>query len=99
MPRTSTQQLETIIEVVMTFAAADYMPISADYYDGKDVVRKWTWSNVKTMGGRKIPSVIRIVPTDKPNESTVLTYKRIAFDGAVDNALFTPRGLRRAARR
>lgn len=86
-------------KVVMTFTAEGYLPVRADYYDGKDIVRKWEWSNIKTLGGRKLPTVMRITPTDKADEFTEMTYTEMAFDGDLDTGLFTPRGLKRAARK
>jgi outer membrane lipoprotein-sorting protein len=73
----------------------DLMPTWARYYDedGK-LVRTLTFSDYKTMGGRLVPSVMKVVPTDKPDEYTMLVYKELEFDVGVTKDFFSLRNLR-----
>jgi hypothetical protein len=50
------------------------------------------------MGGRLVPSVMTVVPTDKPAERTVLRYTDLTFDVGLDPAFFSLRQLRSDAR-
>ncbi len=86
-------------KLVYRLSANDWLPLSARFYDDEEVVRTFTFRDVKTFSGRKLPTVLEIVPADKPHESTVVTYELIEFDVAIDDSLFTQRGLRRAAKR
>lgn len=76
-----------------------WLPIRVDFYDGKEIVRTMHYRDVKVLGGKRIPSVLEVIPTDKPSESTRVVYESMTFDGAVDASLFTPRGLRKLAKR
>jgi hypothetical protein len=83
-------------KVVITVRAADYIPVSSLYYDeDMTLVRTMTFSTVKEMGGRRIPTVLRVVPADKPGESTELVYEQISFNLRLDDAVFSLAELRR----
>ena len=86
-------------KVVQVLTADAWLPVRAEYYDGHEIVRRMHFEDVKVMGGRMLPTVMRVVPTDKPDELTRVVYERIEFDGKIDRDLFTPRGLRRMAQK
>ena len=52
----------------------------------------------KTISGKKIPMRMTILPTDKPDERTVVEYQTLELNVPVDQELFTRQGLRREAR-
>lgn len=82
--------------IVITLRQADHLPITSLYYDEEMVlVRTLTFSHVSDMGGRLIPTVLRIVPADKKEEYTELTYNSIRFDVELDDSLFSLQHLRR----
>ena len=66
------------------------LPVVAKYYDRKDrLARTLYFEEVREMGGKKIPSVMRIVPTDKPGQYTLLRYLELQFDAAVPDSMFS----------
>ncbi len=73
----------------------DLMPTWARYYDedGK-LVRTLTFSDYKVMGGRLVPSVMKVVPTDKPDEYTMLVYRDLEFNVGLTKDFFSLRNLR-----
>ncbi|MDH3495911.1 MAG: outer membrane lipoprotein-sorting protein [Gemmatimonadota bacterium] len=76
----------------------DMMPTWARYYDERgDLVREITFSEYQRMGGRLVPAVMTVVPTDKPNERTVIRYVRLAFDVGLEPSFFSLRRLRSGA--
>jgi hypothetical protein len=82
-------------KVVLT-VEDEQVPLKELYYDeDMNVVRTMTFSGVKVFSGRKIASVLRVVPADKPDESTELVYGEMAFDLKLDDALFTIATLQR----
>ncbi|MGD8276853.1 MAG: outer membrane lipoprotein-sorting protein [Gemmatimonadota bacterium] len=85
-------------KVEFTLTADDWIPLRVDYYDGGEIVRTMTYSDVQTVSGRKLPMVMTLVPSDAPTERTVLKYDELQLDVAVDGELFTRRGLRRVAK-
>ncbi len=86
-------------KIVFWLSEKGWLPVRAEYFDGDEIVRTNTFTDVKAFGPRSIPATMTVVPADKPQESTVVTYQDIRFDAPVRKALFTPRGLRRAAKR
>ncbi|RMG14475.1 MAG: outer membrane lipoprotein-sorting protein [Deltaproteobacteria bacterium] len=76
-----------------------WVPVRAEFFDGDEVVRVMRFESLRDFGGRLLPAVMTVVPTDRPHEYTRLEYQRLEFDVRVDPSLFTPRGLRRVAKR
>jgi outer membrane lipoprotein-sorting protein len=73
----------------------DLMPTWVRYYDEDgDLVRTITFDGYRPMSGRLVPSIMLIVPADKPEESTTLIYHELAFDIPIDESFFSLRNLR-----
>jgi outer membrane lipoprotein-sorting protein len=74
----------------------DLMPTWAKYYgeDGQ-LKRTLTFSNYKVMGGRLIPSKLRMVPEDEPEEATEISYLDLEFDIPIPDQTFSLSALRR----
>lgn len=83
-------------KVLITVRAEDYLPISALYYDeDMNLARTLTWDNMKKFGDRTLPGTMKIVPADKPEESTVMIYDEILFDMKLPEDLFSLRELQK----
>ncbi len=83
-------------KVVCRIRTEDTMPLRFDYYDEEmQPARVLTFYNFRKMGGRLLPATTKIIPSDKTDESTVVTYNQIAFDLPLDNGFFSIRTLRR----
>jgi hypothetical protein len=65
-------------KIEFTLAADGYLPVAARYYDeeGK-IARTETFGEVKVLGGRRMPTVLTLVPADKPGEKTVIRYREL----------------------
>jgi hypothetical protein len=73
----------------------DLMPTWARYYDERGrLARDITFSDYRRLGGRLVPAVMTVVPTDKPDERTVLRYTDLAFDVGLDPGFFSLQRLR-----
>jgi len=83
-------------KVVITVRSPDFIPLAEVYYD-EDMApaRRMTFSKIRDMGGRTFPSVLHVVPADKPDEYTELVYESMQFDLAIDDAFFSLAELRR----
>ena len=82
--------------IVMVVTAKDHLPILATYYDEDNVLaRTITFSEIKNMGGRLLPTVLKVVPADKPGEHTELVYETMRFDLNLPDSLFSLLQLRR----
>lgn len=95
VPKPTAAVVYTRIQFDLT--AEGWLPRRAVFWDEEAIVRTESFRAVKAFGGRKIPTVIEVLPADKPGESTVLTYTSMTFDAPLEKRLFTPRGLRKAA--
>lgn len=74
---------------------ADAIPVSAAYYGERDqVVKRMTYDQIDTMGGRRIPTRWTMVDADNPESRTVITIESIEFELPLDEALFSLRRLR-----
>jgi len=64
--------------IVITVIQESLLPIRSLYYDedGK-LSRTMTFEGVKTLSGRLVPTVMTLVPEDKPDERTVITYESL----------------------
>jgi outer membrane lipoprotein-sorting protein len=72
------------------------LPREQLYYDADGaLMRKITFGDVRTLGGRNIPTVMELVPMNKPGNKTVITYVEAEFDQALDEATFTLRNLQK----
>lgn len=74
----------------------DLMPTWMRYFgDDGELKRTLTFSNFRVMGGRLVPATMRVVPSDKPDESTVIQYSRLQFDVRLSPDTFTLAALKR----
>jgi outer membrane lipoprotein-sorting protein len=82
--------------IVLQVRQGDLMPTWARYY-GEDggLRRTMRFSDYRTMGGRLVPAATTVVPADKPDESTVIAYRRLVFDVRLPPETFTLGALKR----
>jgi outer membrane lipoprotein-sorting protein len=83
-------------KVVVTVRKADNIPRIVLFYDEDlKLARTMTFSEVRKMQDRLLPTATRIVPADKPEEFTEIRYQEIQFDLALPDDLFSLRSLER----
>ncbi|WP_303720389.1 outer membrane lipoprotein-sorting protein [Malonomonas rubra] len=57
------------------------VPIDIEYYDEEAVlVRRILFDDVQTVSGRTIPLRMQVLPVEKPEEMTLMHYKKVRFD-------------------
>lgn len=73
----------------------DDVPLKLEYFDERGtLIRTLTYADIRTMSGnRTIPTRWEMQPQNKPGKRTVITIKSIAYDKAMDAALFSLRTL------
>ena len=82
------------VEVVVR--RSDYLPTVMRYYDEKmQPARTMTFSNFKVLSGRTLPTVMLLVPADKPGEKTEVVYNEIRFDVPLNDEVFSLRNLQK----
>jgi outer membrane lipoprotein-sorting protein len=66
------------------------LPVREEYYDQHDnLIKTVTFSEVQETGGRTIPTVMQVIPANKPGQSTTVTWSNAAFDQGVSEDIFT----------
>ena len=80
------------VEVVVY--ADDYLPLRMTYYD-EDLLlsRTLEFTNIEMMDGKIIPTMMSMIPTNEPGESTTVKWEEIQFDIAIDDKFFSLRKL------
>lgn len=76
--------------------AATLLPLKQIYFeeDGS-AAREMRFSEVKTFGDVTLPTVMELVPLNKPNQFTRIIYQSMEFDLDIDSEFFTLQNLRR----
>ena len=83
--------------IVSAVREKDYLPVWAKYYDEKgQLMREIVYNDIKNLGGRVIPAVMELVPTNKEGQKTIVRYLEAQFDINPDKEIFTLRNLRTA---
>ena len=82
--------------IVFHVLAEGYLPLVSYYYDEDMVLaRTILFSDIKVMGGRKLPAVMRVIPADEPDEFTELIYEKMRFGITLDEGFFSLQQIRR----
>jgi len=75
---------------------SDFMPLKQEFYSERgELVRTLTFSDVKPMGGRTIPTRWELRPADKPGNMTTFVIKSALYDKPIDTDIFTQRNLQK----
>ncbi|MDY0060967.1 MAG: outer membrane lipoprotein-sorting protein [Myxococcota bacterium] len=83
-------------KVQVTVRRADLLPLQVLFFDEDlALTRTMTFSGIRRLGERELPTIVRMVPVDKPGEVTEMVYEEIHFDLDLPADLFTLRSLER----
>ncbi|MBI4669857.1 MAG: outer membrane lipoprotein-sorting protein [Elusimicrobia bacterium] len=85
-----------IWSAVVSQGGQEVIPVAEkDYSERGELVREILGEEIKVMGGKRIPTKIICRPLKKKGSETILEYKEMAFDEAVDPKIFTKEALER----
>ncbi len=80
--------------LVMRVRKADFLPVGVEFYDERGtVVRVLTYSDIKPIGGRTIPTRWEMRPAGKPGNVTTIVLEQATFDKPIGADVFTQRNL------
>ena len=83
-------------KIVYWVRKSDLIPLKEEFYSERgELVRTMTFSDVRPMGGRAIPTKWEIRPADKPGNSTTIVVKAALYERAIDPEVFTQRNLQK----
>ena len=70
------------------------LPSEQTYFNEKgEKVRSMVFSEVRDYSGKKIPSIMTMVPLNKEGHKTVIEYVEAEFNAKIDSRIFTLRNL------
>ncbi len=76
--------------IVCAISSDPVLPVWDKYYDQHDnLIKTVTYSDVQTMSGRTIPTRMQVIPADKPDQSTTITWSDATFNEGVSEDIFS----------
>ena len=82
-------------KVIVAIREEDYIPVWEKYYNEKgDLMRVISFKDIKSFDGRKIPSLMELIPQTKEGHRTVIQYLDIDFNVELPPDVFSLRNLR-----
>ena len=82
--------------VSLSMRRSDELPTEARFFDEDgELVRTMLYDQVRELSGRRIPTRMRVVPADKPEEFTEMNYEEMRFDVEHPAQTFSLRSLRK----
>ncbi len=74
----------------------DYFQMKVEFYDEDDyLINVMKASDVKVLGGKKMPTKMEMIPMEKKGHSTVMTYTNMEFDVEIDDSFFSVQNMKR----
>jgi outer membrane lipoprotein-sorting protein len=73
----------------------DFLVMKTELYDEEGtLIRTETGSEIKTMDGRTIPSLLELIPADEPGNKTVVNIKEIKFNIQILESFFSQQNMK-----
>ncbi len=82
--------------IVAKVRKQDYIPVREEFYDEKGhLMRIMELKDIKPLGGKVFPAVMELIPLNKKDHRTVVTYTDALFDLELPKDIFTLRNLQK----
>ena len=82
-------------KVSMVLDKASDLPTQTMFYDDDgELVRTMRYENVRTLGGKRIPTTITALPADEEDEFTRVEHSELEFDIEISDRVFTLQSLK-----
>jgi outer membrane lipoprotein-sorting protein len=82
--------------VVYFVRKSDAIPLKQEYFDERgELVRVMTFSDIREVGGRRLPTRWEMRPVGKPGHMTTVVLQDAVFNPPLDDEVFTQRHLQR----
>ncbi len=82
-------------KVIVWVDKTEFMQLKVEFYDEDGyLVNTMLGTKPKTFDGKLLPSVMEMIPADKPGNKTVMTTISMDFDIAIEESFFTTRNMK-----
>ncbi len=83
-------------KVVTAVRKDDHIPVWQHFFDEKDrLMRVLNFKDIKSFGGKTIPSVMEMIPQNKEGHKTVVRFLKADYDSEIDDKIFSRRNLQK----
>lgn len=83
-------------KVLVWVEVNEFFQMRAENFDEYgDLANHVEFSDVKVLGGRRLPTTMTLIPADKPGNQTVITYKAMEFNTPIEKSFFSIQQLKR----
>jgi outer membrane lipoprotein-sorting protein len=83
-------------KVIMWIAKEHYWQLKSDFFDEDGArVKSMRASEIKILGGRRLPARLEMVPFDEPGNKTIMIYEQLEFDIDIDVDFFSQQNMKR----
>lgn len=77
-------------KIIVWIDTKDYIEMRSEFYDEDGVLTQtMVASDLKMLGGKLLASRMEMIPVGKRGHTTVILYKTLIFDKAIDDSFFT----------
>lgn len=77
-------------KIISWISEKEYFTLKNEYFDEDDIlINTETMSEIKTFGGKVIPTVYQIIPEDKPEHFTRMVIHLVRFDEPIEDSFFS----------
>lgn len=74
----------------------DFFQLRVEYFDDDGYkINIMKASEVKMLGGRKMPTVLEMIPVEKKGQKTIMKYNSIEFDSPIEDGFFSVQNMKR----
>ncbi len=83
-------------KVISWIDKTDYLELKSEFYDEDGyLVNTMLGKNIKTLGGKLLPSRLEVIPADEEGNKTVMEYLWIEFDKPIEESFFSVQNLKK----
>ena len=83
-------------KLIVAIRVSDSIPVWQHFYDETGrLTRVMNFKEIKSFGGKTIPSVMEMIPQNKKGHKTVVRFVEAEFDKGIDEKIFTRRNLQK----
>lgn len=83
-------------KIIIYIDKTEYNQHLVYYYDEDDfLINTMVLSDIKSMGGRIIPTHLEMIPADEPDHKTVIEYLKMEFDLDLEQKFFSQQNMKR----
>lgn len=83
-------------KVISWIDKTDFMQLKTEFYDEDDYLVNTIYGKViKKMDGKKLPSIMEVVPAEEEGHKTILEYLALEFDEPIPTSFFSIQNMKR----